>query len=89
LLDEEREEKVYKISLPGLVINSRATISCTPELHLFTNLDPRYKGRLGTTAKDIPIQGKEDILIPLPNSPPAKICGVLFVPIMRETLLST
>jgi hypothetical protein len=89
LLGEEEEERAYRASPPGPVIDSGATASYSPAKHLFVKLDTRYKGRLGTAGKGIPIQGKGDMLIPLPDSPPAKICGVLYCPAMRETLLST
>jgi hypothetical protein len=62
-------------------------MSYSPAKHLFVKLDTRYKDRLGTAGKGISIQGKGDMLIPLPDSPPVKICSVLYCSAMWETLL--
>jgi hypothetical protein len=82
LLSEEREERAYRASSLGLIIDNRATAFYSPAKHLFVKLDICYKGRLGIAGKGIPIQGKRDMLISLPDSPPAKIYGVLYYSII-------
>jgi transposase InsO family protein len=71
------------------IIDSGATSTCSGHIELFESLDQRYQGRLGTAGKSIEITGRGTMRIPLSSGKTARISNALYVPKMRQTLLST
>lgn len=87
---EENEEKAYQIKgSDDPIIDSGATSTCSGKIDLFESLDQRYGGSLGTAGKTMKIAGRGTMRIPLSSGKTARIANALYVPKMRQTLLST
>jgi hypothetical protein len=71
------------------IIDSGATSTCSGDIEFFESLDQRYTGSLGTAGKSMKIAGKGTIRIPLSSGKKARISDALYVPGMKQTLLST
>jgi transposase InsO family protein len=71
------------------IIDSGATSTCSGKIELFESLDQRYGGSLGTAGKSMKIAGRGPMRIPLSSGKVARISNALYVPGMKQTLLST
>jgi transposase InsO family protein len=88
-LIEENEEAYRADENNDPIIDSGATSHCSSRIDLFESLDQRYGGSLGTAGKSITIAGRGTMRIPLSSGKVARIHNVLYVPKVRQTLLST
>jgi hypothetical protein len=87
---EEKSEKAYQVKgSDDPIINSGATSTCSGKIDLFESLDQRYGGRLGTAGKSMEIAGRGTMTIPLSSGKEARILNALYMPRMRQILLST
>ena len=86
----EENKKVYRLKGSNdLIINSRATSTCSSKINLFKSLDQRYRGSLGTAGKSIEIASRGIMRILLSSGKVARIWNTLYIPRMIQTLLLT
>jgi hypothetical protein len=88
--EEPEEETLYRVKgNDDPIIDSGATSTCSGRIDLFESLDQRYGGSLGTAGKSIKIKGRGTMRIPLSSGTITRISNALYVPEVKQTLLST